>query len=124
MKYIIILLFSLATLLLADHKIHHINKELSHLNLSKEQKIIVKEILFEFSAQLKEFKRFKDEIELKKKELFLKEDINIDEIESLNIKSDTRSREIEKNFLIKIHAVLNKDQKAGFAKYFDDWEVK
>ncbi|MDT8339781.1 MAG: hypothetical protein RQ763_11360 [Sulfurimonas sp.] len=124
MKYIIILIFFFTTLLLADHKVQHINKELSHLNLSKEQSFVIKEILYEFRTQLKEFKKFKDETELKKKDLFLKEHLNIDDIESLDSKLDAKSREIEKNFLMKIHAVLSKEQKMDFVNYFDDWEVK
>ncbi|MBE0514827.1 hypothetical protein [Sulfurimonas sp.] len=124
MKYIIILILFFTTLLLADHKVQHINKELSHLNLSKEQSFVVKEILYEFRTQLKEFKKFKDETELKKKDIFLKEHLNIDDIESLDSKLDAKSREIEKNFLMKIHAVLSREQKMDFVNYFDDWEVK
>ncbi|WP_314153094.1 hypothetical protein [Sulfurimonas sp.] len=85
---------------------------------------MIKEILYEFRTQLKEFKKFKDETELKKKDLFLKEHLNIDDIESLDSKLDAKSREIEKNFLMKIHAVLSKEQKMDFVNYFDDWEVK
>ncbi len=124
MKYIIILLFSLAAMLSADHKVQHINKELSHLNLSKEQNIIVKEILFEFRTQLKEFKKFKNETEEKKKDIFMKEYLNIDDIENLESDLDAKSREIEKSFLMKIHAVLTQEQRMGFVDYFDDWEVK
>lgn len=124
MKYIIILIFFFTTLLLADHKVQHINKGLSHLNLSKEQSFVVKEILYEFRTQLREFKKFKDETELKKKDIFLKEHLSIDDIESLDSKLDAKSREIEKNFLMKIHAVLSKEQKMDFVNYFDDWEVK
>jgi len=117
-------LFSLTTLLLAEHKIQHINKELSHLNLTKEQSSELKEILFEFRAQLKEFKKLKNETESRKKDIFVKEYLNIDDIESLESDLDTRSREIEKNFLTKIHAVLTQEQRMGFVSYFDDWEVK
>lgn len=124
MKYIIILLFSLATLLLADHRIQHINKELSHLNLTKEQSVALKEILSEFRTELKEFKKFKNEIESKKKDIFVREHLNIDDIESLDSELDERSIEIEKSFLAKIHTVLTHEQRVGFVNYFDDWEVK
>lgn len=124
LKYIIFLLFSLSALLMADHKVQHINKELSHLNLSEEQNNAAKEILFEFRTQLKEFKKFKDETELKKKDLFLKDHLNIHDIETLDKSVDVMARDVEKNFLMKMHSILNIDQRISFVKYIDDWEVK
>ncbi|TKI70003.1 hypothetical protein FCU45_05155 [Sulfurimonas crateris] len=109
---------------MADHKVQHINKELSHINLSEEQSNAAKEILFEFRTQLKEFKKFKDETELKKKDLFLKDYLSIHDIETLDKSVDIMAREIEKNFLTKMHSLLSIDQRISFVKYIDDWEVK
>ncbi len=69
MRFIIILF--LMTGLFADdyghHNERHINKELSHLELSKAQNTEVKVILKVFRTQLKEFKEFKENVEKKRK---------------------------------------------------------
>jgi len=125
MKTVIaLLLFFLV--IFADDEIHeykHINKELSHLSLSKEQSIEIKGVLRDFRAELKEFEIFKKEIEERRKDLFLREDFNYDELDRLNQKLDLRAREIEKNLLIKIHVILNLKQRVRFINHFDDWEV-
>ncbi|MDQ1244255.1 MAG: hypothetical protein QG565_595 [Campylobacterota bacterium] len=124
MKIIIaLLLFFLVIFADDDHEHRHINKELSHLNLSKEQSIEIKEILRDFKTELQEFEIFKKEIEERRKDLFLREDFDYNELEKLNQKLDLRAREIEKNLLVKIHVVLNLKQRVRFINHFDDWKV-
>jgi hypothetical protein len=124
MKIIIaLLLFFGAIFADDDHEYRHINKELSHLNLSKEQSIEIKEILRDFRAELQEFEIFKRDIEERRKDLFLREDFDYNELEKLNQKLDLRAREIEKNLLIKIHVILNLKQRVRFINHFDDWKV-
>jgi Spy/CpxP family protein refolding chaperone len=126
MRFIIILL--LITTLYGDHdehnKKHHINKELSHLELSKEQHSEVKIILKEFRTELKEYKEFEEEIEDKRKDLFIEDNLNTTEIDKLNNVLDNKAHEIEKKFLIKMHTILTPKQRKKFIDYFDDWNVQ
>lgn len=126
MRYIIILF--LFTTLFADshkpHKEHHLNKELSHLELSKKQKIDVKKILKEFRSQTKEYKELEEDIEEKRKDLFTAESLNTEEFDMLNKQLDDKAHSIEKDFLKKMHSILTPRQRKKFVDYFDDWEVE
>ncbi len=125
MKFIIVLLLFFAAIHADDdYERRHINKELSHLDLSKEQSIEIKKIVYDFRLKLREFEIFKKEIENKKENMFLKEFFYTDEFDRLSKELDTKAREIEKNFLLKIHAVLNLKQRTKFIKHFDDWKVE
>ena len=125
MKYFILLL--LVTTLFSDgyeyHSERHINKELSHLNLSKEQNRKIKKILKEFRFDLKEFREYKEEIQGKREKIFTREVLNTKELDKLNRTLDVKAHEIENNFLKKIHAILSTMQRKKFIYYFDDWEV-
>jgi Spy/CpxP family protein refolding chaperone len=126
MKYFIILL--LVTALFSDsfenHNERHINKELSHLKLSKEQNTKVKKILKEFRFDLKEFREYKKDIEKEKEKLFMNEIFKADELDKLNNALDAKAHKIEKSFLEKIHFILTPKQREKFIYYFDDWEVE
>lgn len=125
MKLILIFLF--ITTIFADnydyHDKRHINKELSHLNLSKQQNKKIKDILKEFGIELKKFRVLKNDIEKKKETLFLKETFDTIKLDELNYILDKKAHEIEKNLLKKIHSILNLKQRVKFICYFDDWEV-
>lgn len=123
----ILLLFLITGLSAKNHKSHdehHINKELSHLELLKEQNRDVKILLKEFRTQLKEFKDLEEEIEEKQKELFLKDSFEVKEMDFLNHILDSKAHEIENSFLKKIHLILTIQQRKNFMEYFDDWKVK
>jgi len=126
MKYFILLL--IFTGLFADdydhHNERHINKELSHLNLSKVQSKKIKKILKDFRFELKEFREYKEELEDKRKKIFIKEIFDTQELNRLNQALDTKSSEIENKLLRSMHIILSKKQREEFIHYFDDWEVK
>ncbi|WP_415396957.1 hypothetical protein [Sulfurimonas sp. CS5] len=126
MKYFILLLL-LTTSLFSDSDEHnnerHINKELSHLKLSKEQNTKIKKILKEFRFDLKEFREYKEEIEKRREEIFIKEVFDIEELNRLNQELDTKSHEIENRLLKRLYPILSKKQRKRFIHYFDDWEV-
>ncbi len=63
-----IILFLFINLFASDNHHRHINKELSHLNLSKKQSRQIKKILKEFRVQLKEYRELKEEIENKRRD--------------------------------------------------------
>ncbi len=126
MRFIIIFLLFI-NLYADDYESHspkHINKELSHLDLSKSQSKEIKRILKDFREELKEYRELKEEIEEKREKLFVKEDFDKERFNSLNQKLDTKARDIENNLLEKIHDMLNLKQRKKFIKYFDDWEVE
>ena len=126
MRFIIVLF--LMTGLFADdyghHNERHINKEISHLDLSKTQNIEVKVILKEFRSQLKEFKEFKENVEEKRKNLFIQDSFDAKELDKLNLSLDDKAHAIEKSFLTKMHTILTPRQRERFIHYFDDWEVE
>jgi len=131
MKYILIVLILLHVNIFADeheyeeyHAKRHISKELSHLQLTKEQKREIKKILKEYRYALKEYRELKEEIEEKREMLFLKERFNTKKLNRLNGILDEKAHKIENDFLSKIHSVLNREQRKRFIYYFDDWEVK
>ena len=126
MRFIILLLL-IAVLYGDNHKPHHklhIYKELSHLELSKEQHIQIRAILSEFRRELKEYRELEEEIEEKRKNLFLQDTIDTTEIDTLNTILDAHSHTIEKKLLLQIHAILTPQQREKFIDYFDDWEVR
>lgn len=123
--FIILLLF---TSVFADryehHTERHINKEISHLKLSKAQELKVKNILREFTKELKEFSEFKKEIEEKRERLFAKEKLDVKALENLNTVIDAKRHEIENRLLLKMHKELSPKQRERFIYYFDDWKVE
>ncbi len=124
---LIIVLFLMTGLFADDYGHHnerHINKELSHLDLSKTQNIEVKVILKEFRSQLKEFKEFKENVEEKRKNLFIQDSFDAKELDKLNLSLDDKAHAIEKSFLTKMHTILTPRQRERFIHYFDDWEVE
>ena len=126
-QFIFLLLFLTLGLFAGEHKSHnehHINKELSHLNLSAEQNKEVKIILKELRVELKEFKDLAKEIEEKRKELFLRDSFEVKEINQLNHLLDDKAHAIENHFFQKIHLLLTKEQREKFMDYFDDWKVE
>ena len=125
MRYVIIL-FLIGTLFADNHKPHkehHLNKELSHLELTKTQKKDVKKILKDFRVELKEYKELEEDIEEKRKDIFTAESLNTYELDALNKILDDKAHSIEKDFLQKMHAILTPHQREKFADYFDDWKV-
>jgi len=122
---IIVLLFiSLYSDDYENHSQKHINKELSHLNLSKNQSYKIKVILKDFRKRLKEYRELKEDIEKKREELFMKEDFDEEGLNRLNEILDSKACEIENDLLKKIHHILSAKQRKKFIKYFDDWEVE
>lgn len=126
MKFTIIILFLFIGLFADDddHGNRHINKDISHLNLSKKQSKNIRKILKEFRYQLKEYRELKEDIEDKREDIFLKEHLDIKELNKLNFSLDTKAYDIENRLLEKMHPILTPRQRKKFIHYFDDWEVE
>ena len=119
MRFMIILLF--VSSLFGGHEVRHINKELTHLNLTQQQSAKVKDVLKEFRIDLTEFREYKKSIEQKRKELFTKDTLNVEQLNKLNNALRERKNEIENKLLKNIHVILNKTQRLEFVRYFDEW---
>ena len=127
MKIFLIILMLVFGVSADDYDYHskkHISKELSHLKLSKKQKKEIKKILKEFRYDLKDFRELQEDIEEQREDVFVKERLDIDELNRLNKRLDTKAREIENRLLLKIHKMLDTKQREKFIEYFDDWEVQ
>ena len=108
-----------------EHHSHkHIQKELSHISLSHKQKEELKKILKAFRSQLKEYRIVKKELQRKKEQLFLQKDLKLDTLNALDAQRYKKAKEIENEFLLKIHTILSPKQRKSFIEHFDDWEVE
>ncbi|MDH4944049.1 Spy/CpxP family protein refolding chaperone [Sulfurimonas sp. C5] len=126
MRFLVIFLL-IAKIYADDHELHskhHIYKELSHLDLTKEQQHRVKKILKIYRKELKEYKELEEDIEDKRKDIFLQKSFDLEKINSLNQQLDREAHGIENRFLQKMHFVLTPQQRKKFVHYFDDWEVE
>jgi hypothetical protein len=126
MKFLLIILIFIG-LYADDYKYdneRHLNKELSHLNLSKQQNTKIKRILKNFRFDLKEYREYKEEIEAKRENVFIQDVLDIEKLNEFNMALDTRSHVIENRLLKSIHSILNQKQRREFIYYFDDWEVE
>lgn len=126
MRFLVIFLF-IITIYADDHELHskhHIYKELSHLELTKKQQHRVKKILKTYRKELKEYKELEEELEDKRKDVFLQESFDVQKLNDLNQQLDKTAHDIENRFLKKMHFVLTPQQRKKFVHYFDDWEVE
>ena len=127
---LLLIIFLLVITIYADndghehHEYKHMSKELSHLKLSKKQNKDITKILKSFRKELREYRKLKQEIDKKRKNAFLKEHLNTQELDKLNYILDSKAHHIENGLLKSIHPILNKKQRIRFINYFDDWEVQ
>ena len=128
MKVLLITLLFSTALLYADrfeyHSHKHIQKELSHIQLNSRQKTAVKKILQKFRQQLKEYRELKKKIQKEKERLFVKNRLQLEQLNRLEQEACQKAKTIENEFLLQMHHILNREQRKRFIEYFDDWEVE
>lgn len=125
MKLFLIFLLSIA--LYAGHdakKEYHMNKDLTHLDLGKEQKEAFKEMLKKFQHEIEEFREFKEKINAKKQALFLEDTLDTELLGKLNMELYQKANKTENKMLAKMHEFLTKEQRVRFIRYFEEWEVQ
>lgn len=107
-----------------DKKEFHINKDLTHLNLSQEQNEAMKKILKKYHHEIEEFREFQEKINVKKQKLFLEEALDLEALNMLNRKLYEKSTQEENTLLSRVHAILTPEQRVRFIRYFEEWEIK
>ena len=121
------LIFFLALCLYAGSdgkKEHHINKDLTYLQLSLEQNEALKTTLKKFQHEIKEFRELKAKINAQKQALFLEETLDIEAFNKLNKELYEKAAKEESKVFLRLHDVLTKEQRAQFIRYFEEWEVR
>ena len=125
MKFFLILIF--AVLLNAGHgekHEHHINKDLTYLELTQEQTEDFKKILKKYYHEIQEFREFQESINAKKKVLFLQETLDTQALSALNRALYEKANKEENQILERMHKVLTPKQREAFVRYFEEWEVR
>lgn len=102
---------------------HHIPKDLSFLDLNRDQYHEVKAILYDYKHALKRFRHEKKEHEHDAGELFVKARFDAAKYEAMRGELETRAIRIQADFLQKLHKVLTPHQRKRFLHYFDEWDV-
>lgn len=103
---------------------YHLPLDVSYLDLDSQQYKQIKHIVKRFKHQHKEFHEKKEKSRKKISRLFLSEDFDKEEFIRLSNTLKSISVEIQANFFVEIHKILNKKQKKRFIRYMQEWEVE
>lgn len=128
MKYILLILLISTLLFCDDHehekRDHYYHKDLSHLELTYDQKKSIKKFLRQYRKELKEYREFKEDILEEKEDIFEKENFKKEKFIEINLKLATEASKIEIRFLENIHKILSKKQRERFIEHMDEWEIE
>ncbi len=102
---------------------HHIPKDLSFLDLSRDQSSRVREILYDYKHALKRFRHEKKEHAHEAGELFVQGEFDAAKYKAMRGELESRAIRIQADFLQKLHAILTPKQRKRFLHYFDEWDV-
>ena len=121
------LIFAFTLCLYAGHgekHEHHINKDLTYLELTQEQTEDFKKILKKYYHETQEFREFQESIDAQKKALFLQDTLDADALRELNRALYEKASKEETQILERMHKVLTPKQREAFVRYFEEWEVR
>jgi Spy/CpxP family protein refolding chaperone len=122
------LLLVSSTLLFSDddyeERRHYYHKDLSHLDLTHDQKKSIKKLLRQYRYELKEYREFKEDMVDEKEDIFEKDTFDKESIIKINLKLATEASKIETRFLENIHKILSKNQRELFIEHMDEWEIE
>lgn len=126
---IFLILSSLFLFLNADdykskHKYKHSYKNLEYLDLNKDQKKEIKDILVEFKYKYKEFYEYKEDKEVILEDIMQSDDFDEKLYLETLIDLKTKASKLEVQKMKKIHKILDKKQKEKFANYLKEWEIE
>lgn len=126
---IFLILSSLFLFLNADdykskHKYKHSYKNLEYLDLNKDQKKEIKDILVEFKYKYKEFYEYKEDKEVILEDIMQGDNFDEELYLATLIDLKTKASILEVQKMKKIHKILDKKQKEKFANYLKEWEIE
>lgn len=126
---IFLILSSLFLFLNADdykskYKYKHSYKNLEYLDLNKDQKKEIKDILVEFKYKYKEFYEYKEDKEVILEDIMQSDDFDEKLYLETLIDLKTKASKLEVQKMKKIHKILDKKQKEKFANYLKEWEIE
>ena len=102
----------------------HIPRDLSYLNLTKNQTERLKKVLKEYKKVLKELHKKEEREEKVLEKIFLKNSFDKEAFYKKNLTIKREIVKIETNFFAKFHSILDKKQREKFIKYFEEWEIE
>jgi hypothetical protein len=127
MKYILILLL-VSTVVFCDddykQRHHYYHKDLTHLDLTHDQKKSIKKLLRQYRYELKEYREFKEDMVDEKEDIFEKDTFDKESIIKINLKLAIEASKIETRFLENIHKILSENQRELFIEHMDEWEIE
>ena len=128
MKWIVIVFLVFSFGICDEHKKEsnsfHIPRDLSYLNLTKNQKERLKKVLSEYKKVLKELHKEEEREEKDLEKFFLKDSFDKEAFYKKNLSIKKQIVKIESDFFAKLHSILDKNQRKKFIKYFEEWEIE
>lgn len=103
---------------------HHFYKNFDYLELNKEQRVKLKNILIEYKKEFKKFYDFKNEKINELAFLLKDEKIDIEKYKKIDNEIKSYAQDLELKNLLNIHDILNKEQKEKFSYYLKEWRVE
>ena len=104
-------------------KYHHY-KNFEYLELNKNQKDKLKNILIEYKKSYKKFYEYKHIKEQELAFILKNENIDIERYKKIDIEINSYALDLEITNLKNIHDILNKEQREKFSYYLKEWRVE
>ena len=126
----LLIIFIFFNIVFADHDDEidlfefHMPHDMEYINLSKEQKEKIFEILLTNNRKLKILHEKKELVEDQMKNIFLKEEFDKEKFISMLMEIKKESVKIEAELLQKIHKVLTPKQRKLFINHIEEWEIE
>jgi len=126
----LLIIFFFFNAVLADHDDEidlfefHMLHDMEYINLSKEQKDKIFEILLINNRKLKILHEKKELVEDQMRKIFLEEKFDREKFISMLMELKKESVKIESELLQKIHKVLTPKQRKLFINHIEEWEIE
>jgi len=106
------------------HEKDHFPLDVSYLKLSDHQYKKLVKIIKKSKHKRKEFHEEEEDTRKEISKLFLSDTFDRDEFVRLANRLKSLSVEIQADFFLKMHKLLNQNQKRDFVRYMEEWEVE
>ena len=124
MKILIAILLSFNILVCDDDYSHHFPKDLSFLDLSKDQKNSIKKLLKSHQKKMQKLYSIRENTMYNIKMSFISQNFNTNDYIKKSMKIKQLSSKLEADFFTKLHTILDKEQRKKFVVYFGEWEIE